>query len=132
METECFLDATAVRSLTLSIPNPIHFVKRNLEAKINWNTQTNLSPVNVTNPQDGAFAEHIQSRGDVVVKIPSTMSFTDAATLPVGLFTIGLGFYKHLGLPFPPSISDFRGEEWIFIYGGSSASGTLAIQFAKL
>lgn len=58
------------------------------------------------------------------------MSLTDAATLPGGLVTIALGFYKHLGLPFPPATVPNVG--WIFVHGGSSATGTLAIQFAKL
>jgi NADPH:quinone reductase-like Zn-dependent oxidoreductase len=84
----------------------------------------------VTNPQDGTFAEHVQVRGDIATRIPSHMSFTDAVTMPGGLLTIALGLYKHLGLPMPPAtVPD---GAWIFVYGGSSATGTLAIQFAKL
>ena len=51
--------------------------------------------------------------------------------MPGGLVTVALGLYKHLGLPLPPT----RGQatsSWILVYGGSSATGTLAIQFAKL
>lgn len=64
------------------------------------------------------------------MRIPSHMSFTDASTLPCGLSTVALGFYKHLNIPLlPATVSD---GSWILVYGGSSATGTLAIQFAKL
>ncbi|RDW83429.1 putative zinc-binding oxidoreductase ToxD-2 [Coleophoma crateriformis] len=86
--------------------------------------------VNVTDPEDGVFAEHIRVRGDISIRIPSHMSMTDAATMPVGLLTVALGLYKYLGLPFPPATAP--SSTWLFVYGGSSATGTLAIQFAKL
>lgn len=58
------------------------------------------------------------------------MSFEDAATLGVGITTVGQGLYQELGLPFPPA----KVEEPtpILIYGASTATGTLAVQYAKL
>jgi NADPH:quinone reductase-like Zn-dependent oxidoreductase len=66
--------------------------------------------------------------------IPSHMSFEDAATLPCGIGTIALGFYRHLELPILSlPLDEKKGDgKSILIYGGSSATGTLAIQFAKL
>ena len=67
--------------------------------------------------------------------IPPNLSFEEAATLPCGLATIFLALYKHLSLPFPNSPikeEKKKNSSAILIYGGSSASGTLAIQFAKL
>jgi NADPH:quinone reductase-like Zn-dependent oxidoreductase len=58
------------------------------------------------------------------------MSATAAVTLPSAILTIALGLYVHLELPMPPTI--VPADSWIFVYGGSSASGTMAIQFAKL
>ena len=84
----------------------------------------------MTYPEDGAFAYHVQARGDISIRIPSHLSFTDAAILPGGLVTIALGFYHHLRLPLPPA--RVAAEPWLLVYGGSSASGTLAVQFAKL
>ncbi|KAK9236797.1 protein TOXD [Lipomyces kononenkoae] len=81
-------------------------------------------------PEDGSFAEHIVAKGDICMRIPSHLSFTDAATLPAGLATVALGLYKHLGLPFPPET--VTSGSWLLVYGGSSATGSLAIQFAKL
>jgi len=85
---------------------------------------------NEGNPEDGAFAEYIVARGDLSMRVPSHLSFTDAATLPAGLATIALGLYKYLGLPLPPAT--VTSSFWILVYGGSSATGSLAIQFAKL
>lgn len=69
-------------------------------------------------------------KGDIAMKIPSHMSFADASTLPSGVSTVALGLYKHIGLPLPPAT--VTESSWLLIYGGSSATGTLAIQFAKL
>ena len=72
-------------------------------------------------------------KGDIAFLIPDNLSFEEAATLPVGLVTVILGFYRYLELPFlAPPFQKKDGGETIFIYGGSSATGTLAIQFAKL
>ncbi|TVY75999.1 Protein TOXD [Lachnellula suecica] len=85
---------------------------------------------NEVNPEDGAFAEYITAKGDVTVKIPSNLSFSEAATLPGGLGMAALALYRHLKLPLLPAT--VPEGLWILVYGGSSASGTLAIQFAKL
>jgi NADPH:quinone reductase-like Zn-dependent oxidoreductase len=85
-------------------------------------------------PEDGTFAEYIVVKGDVAMHIPDNVSFEEAATLGCGIFTTALGLYRYLELPlltFP--LEDKRSDgPPLLIYGGSSASGTLAIQFAKL
>lgn len=82
----------------------------------------------------GCFAEYILLKGDIAMHIPSQMTFEEAATLPCGIGTIALGFYRHLGLPMLslPLNEKKKNGKPILIYGGSSATGTLAIQFAKL
>lgn len=58
------------------------------------------------------------------------MSFEDGATLPVGITTVAQGLFQSLGLPLPPNkVSE---PTPILIYGASTASGTLTIQYAKL
>ena len=68
--------------------------------------------------------------------VPPNITFEEAATLGSGITTVALGLYRHLGLPLltlPVQKEDKSADGMpILIYGGSSATGTLAIQFAKL
>jgi NADPH:quinone reductase-like Zn-dependent oxidoreductase len=70
------------------------------------------------------------AKGDVQFKIPDHLSFEEAATLGIGITTVGQGLYQSLGLPLPTQPA--KEKYPILIYGGSTATGTLAIQFAKL
>jgi len=69
------------------------------------------------------------AKGDMQMKIPDNVTDEEAATLGVGISTVGQGLYQSLGLPLPGS-----GNAGIplLIYGGSTATGSLAIQYAKL
>jgi len=82
------------------------------------------------NKIDGAFSDYVAAKGDLQIKIAESVSFEDAATLGVGITTVGQGLYQSLGLPLPPQ--KVKEPTAILIYGGSTATGTLAIQFAKL
>ncbi|KAJ5112870.1 protein TOXD [Penicillium angulare] len=85
---------------------------------------------NAVQPEDGAFAEYIVAKGDIQMRIPDNLSFQQAATLGVGITTVGQALYQSLNLSLP---SDPRkNPDFLLIYGGSTATGTLAIQFAKL
>ncbi|KAF2743607.1 GroES-like protein [Sporormia fimetaria CBS 119925] len=81
------------------------------------------------NHENGAFAEHVTAKGDIQMKIGDNISFEDAATLGVGVTTVGQGLYQSLGLPMPPAKVEKHTP--ILIYGGSTATGALAIQYAK-
>ncbi|KAL1629255.1 hypothetical protein SLS56_005479 [Neofusicoccum ribis] len=85
---------------------------------------------NASEHEDGAFAEYLTAREGLFMKIPAYMSFEEAATTGAGVTTIGQAMYYSFGLPLPtnPSAESFP----ILIYGGSTATGALAIQFAKL
>ncbi|KIW22643.1 uncharacterized protein PV07_10920 [Cladophialophora immunda] len=85
---------------------------------------------NELQPEDGAFAERIAVKADVQMRIPDHMSFEDAATIGVAVVTCGQGLFQQMGLNLPSQPST-KGE-FVFIYGGSSATGTVGIQFAKL
>jgi NADPH:quinone reductase-like Zn-dependent oxidoreductase len=85
---------------------------------------------NALEPEDGAFAQYIVAKGDVQMRMPDKMSFEEAATLGIGCITVGQALYQNLKLPKPDS-PDTKGTT-VLIYGGSTATGTLAIQFAKL
>ncbi|KAJ5455300.1 Polyketide synthaseenoylreductase [Penicillium sp. IBT 31633x] len=85
---------------------------------------------NSVQPEDGAFAEYIVVKGDIQMKIPEHLSFHEAAALGVGIITVGQGLYQSLKLALPTE--PIKDATPILIYGGSTATGTLAIQFAKL
>ncbi|OOF92792.1 hypothetical protein ASPCADRAFT_509191 [Aspergillus carbonarius ITEM 5010] len=85
---------------------------------------------NPKHPDDGAFAEYALALGDLQIVIPEGLGFQEAATLGVGLLTIGQSLYQSLQLA--PIDRPLTQPEPILIYGGASATGTLAIQFAKL
>ncbi|KAJ4988281.1 TOXD protein [Stagonosporopsis vannaccii] len=79
---------------------------------------------------NGAFAEHIKAKAGIHAKIAENISWEDASTLGVGITTVGQGLYQALGLPLPPAkVSE---PTPVLIYGASTATGTLAVQFAKL
>lgn len=83
--------------------------------------------------EDGAFAEYIVAKGDVQWHIPDNLSFEQAATLGVGVVTTIQSLYQGLELEWPRadgSIPENKGP--VLIYGGSTATGYLAIQFAKI
>jgi NADPH:quinone reductase-like Zn-dependent oxidoreductase len=85
---------------------------------------------NEVNHEDGAFAEYVTAKGDVQIGIPDNMSFEEAATLGVGVTTCGQGLYQSLQLPLPNKPATQK--TYVLIYGGSTATGALAIQYAKL
>lgn len=67
-----------------------------------------------------------------MIKIPSNLSDAEAATLGVGITTVGQSLYQSLKLPLPTKPSTASPKPILLIYGGSTATGTLAIQYAKL
>ncbi|KAF2157080.1 GroES-like protein [Myriangium duriaei CBS 260.36] len=81
-------------------------------------------------PEDGAFAEYALVKGDLAIKAPSNLSNEEAATLGVGVSTVGQGLYQSLELPLP---GKGNGDgAWLLVYGGSTATGSLAIQYGRL
>lgn len=90
------------------------------------------------NPDDlnnGSFAEYVAIPGDLVWKIPDSMSLQQASTLGVGMATVGLGLYQSLKLPLPNKPSSQTETErpgYVLVYGGGTATGTLAIQMIRL
>lgn len=87
---------------------------------------------NDANPETGSFARLIIVKGDVQMHIPDDVSFEVACTTGVGVMTTGYGLYKVLHLPTPIAKPQGNEQHQILIYGGSTATGSIAIQFAKL
>jgi NADPH:quinone reductase-like Zn-dependent oxidoreductase len=91
---------------------------------------------NDAKPHTGAFARYVVAKAALVMHIPENVSFEAASTVGVGFGTAGYALYKVLGLPLPDdevACSDAKMKDKTFlIYGGSTATGTIAIQLAKL
>ncbi|KAJ5494351.1 Polyketide synthase enoylreductase [Penicillium fimorum] len=86
---------------------------------------------NAVRHNGGAFAQYVIAKGDLQMLIPESMSFEAAATFGVGLTTVGQNLYQSMELSFPSEESESNDTN-ILIYGGATATGTLAIQLAKL
>lgn len=85
---------------------------------------------------NGAFAEFVAVPGDLVYRLPANLSYAQAATIPVGLSTVGLALCHQWKLPFPHTVpaastSPFSKPQYVLIYGGNTATGTLAIQMVR-
>ncbi|KAL7943559.1 GroES-like protein [Trichoderma barbatum] len=83
---------------------------------------------NILEREDGSFAEYIIAQADVMFHNP--LSDEEGASIGVSIFTVGQGLYQNLGLQLPSD--PIAKPTPILIYGGSTASGILGIQFAKL
>lgn len=94
-------------------------------------TSTKALTGNDANPENGAFARYIAVKSDLQMRIPDEVSFEAASTVGVGIGTVGYALYHVLNLRWPgPEFKD--DGETVLIYGGSTATGAIAIQFAKL
>ncbi|KAK1752815.1 chaperonin 10-like protein [Echria macrotheca] len=84
---------------------------------------------NVVQPEDGCFAEYCIVKSELATKIPDRLTDEEACTLGVGITTVGQGLYQSLGLPLPGT---GKANFPILINGASTATGSLAVQFARL
>lgn len=82
-------------------------------------------------PSVGAFAQIVGASDVVTLKLPTSMSLEEGASLGSGIGTVGLALFHSLKLPGTPT-SPTTVPRHVLVYGGSSATGTLALQILKL
>jgi NADPH2:quinone reductase len=83
----------------------------------------------------GTYAEYTVCPEQTVFHIPDSLSFEDAATIPLAMFTASVGLYRNLKLPFPFERSDEKSrpeKKALVINGASSAVGAFALKLARL
>ena len=95
--------------------------------------------MNKLQPDVGAFAEYVGACADLLLKIPDHMSFEEAASFGTGLATASLSLFSELRVPASlddvrknKTVSDAEEREFVLVAGGSTATGTQAIQLLKL
>ncbi|KAF9887547.1 hypothetical protein FE257_010125 [Aspergillus nanangensis] len=77
----------------------------------------------------GSYAEYAISEQHTTFHLPREVSFEEAATIPLAAMTTAVALYKHLSLPPPWQPAQQRTP--LIIYGGASAIGGYALQFAR-
>ncbi|KAH7040839.1 chaperonin 10-like protein [Microdochium trichocladiopsis] len=85
---------------------------------------------NNPSPKRGAYAEYLVIEETLVFPIPNSISFAEAATVPLPLATASQALFQRLGLPEPskPAKSAFP----VLVNGGTSSVGKYAVQLCKL
>ena len=80
---------------------------------------------------EGAFQDYTVLLAHMTAPIPSTMSYEDAAVLPLALYTAACGLFQkdHLALKLPSAAPQPTGKT-LLIWGGSTSVGSNAIQLA--
>lgn len=93
-----------------------------------------LFPYNPDDPDNGAFAQWIVVDSRLLIKVPDSWNDLEAASIGVGWSTLSLAFSDPdaLGLEGFPSEPSHKSQDPVLVYGGGTATGTLACQLLKL
>jgi NADPH:quinone reductase-like Zn-dependent oxidoreductase len=87
--------------------------------------------VSANTPSGSAFQEYSVVVAKMVTKIPDSLTYTDAAVMPLGITTSACGLFQknHLALQYP-SLSPKPTGQTLLVWGGSSSVGVNALQLA--
>jgi NADPH:quinone reductase-like Zn-dependent oxidoreductase len=83
-------------------------------------------------PAEGAFQHYVVLMDHMVSVIPDSLSFAQAAVLPLALSTASCGLFQtdQLGLALP-TLNPTAREETVVVWGGSTSVGINAIQLVR-
>lgn len=85
--------------------------------------------MNANTPLRGSFGEYNISAGKIWLKLPAAVSTEGGATFGAGISTAGLAL-KLLGLPLPDAPVEKPAH--VLVYGGSTATATIAMQLLRM
>lgn len=87
---------------------------------------------NPSNPRSGTFTEYIAVYSDQLWRLPGNMSWEEGAALGWAVVgSVGLALFKALKLPGSPE-QPVQKDTYALVFGGATASGTMAIQLLRL
>ncbi|KAF1993190.1 GroES-like protein [Amniculicola lignicola CBS 123094] len=88
---------------------------------------------NPSDPTNGAFAEYVRARPELLFRVPDHLPMEQAATLGTGIMTNIMALWHPSALGLSATL-ETRAEKAfpVLVYGGSTATGTLAIQLLRL
>jgi NADPH2:quinone reductase len=81
---------------------------------------------------DGSFAEYAVAPDWTTFHIPHSISFEEAATIPLAALTAVMALYADMKLPAPWEVSTGERTVPLLIYGVTSAVGAFAAKLARL
>ncbi|KAK7973542.1 zinc-binding dehydrogenase family oxidoreductase [Apiospora saccharicola] len=88
--------------------------------------------MNPRRPSVGAFAEYTSAQKHLLLKMPPAMSYEEGAGLGTSFLTAGMALFHSLRLDGHPLDPRSVPNCPVLVYGGSSATGTAAIQLLRL
>jgi NADPH:quinone reductase-like Zn-dependent oxidoreductase len=93
-----------------------------------------LFPYNPADPENGSFAQFCVVDARLLVKVPDSWNDLEAASLGVGWSTLSLAISdpNALALEGLPTKPSHQSKDPVLVYGGATASGTLACQLLSL
>jgi NADPH:quinone reductase-like Zn-dependent oxidoreductase len=83
-------------------------------------------------PWSGAFAEYVAEKPENLWRVPKHLSLEEASSVGCAVASsVGMALWWEMKLPGAPE-EPTKDPKFILVYGGSTASGTFAIQLLKM
>lgn len=91
-------------------------------------------PYNPADPDNGSFAQFCVVDARLLVKVPDSWNDLEAASVGIGWATLSLALSdpNALGLEGLPTKPSHQSNDPVLVYGGGTASGTMACQLLSL
>ncbi|KAI1121507.1 zinc-binding dehydrogenase [Nemania abortiva] len=83
-------------------------------------------------PNNGSFAEYVRAPAGLVLRVPDGFPIPEAAALGLPLLTNSVALWGSMGIGVLPRQPITKTGAPVLVYGGSTATGTMAIQLLRI